>query len=131
MNEGTREAAKQIMQPELNGGSYRLWFYNQSSTTLDILSKKALSFGSELCAQFGDEDVNYGEGLLFATFYGSCKCKWALIVKSFALDTNPNLLDVVVESFFLCHMFPWFRPQAALYFIKTFVGSSIPTMPYP
>jgi hypothetical protein len=98
--EGTREAVKQIMQPELDGGGYRPWYYNQSSTGLDILSEKALSFGPDLYAapdleyaQFGGEVVNYEEGLLFATFHGAG------------------------------HMVPQFRPQAALHFIKTFIGS--------
>lgn len=74
--EGTREAVKQILLPELDGGSYRPWFYNQTGAALKIFKEKATLFGPNLVAQdvgaqFGGEVVNYEQGLAFVTFHGS------------------------------------------------------------
>jgi hypothetical protein len=75
--EGTREAVKQILLPELDGGSYRPWFYNQTSASLAVLKEKSILFGPNLVAQslenaqFGGEVVDYNQGLSFITFHGS------------------------------------------------------------
>ena len=94
--EGTRLAVKQIQLNELDGGSYRPWFYNQTAAPLEILAEKAALFGPNLVAQnmgaqFGGEVVDYEEGLSFVTFHGSG------------------------------HMVPQFRPQAALHFLQRFL----------
>jgi serine carboxypeptidase-like clade 1 len=95
--EGTRLAVKQILRPELDGGSYRPWFYNQTAASLELLADKAPLFGPNLVAQnmgaqFGGEVTDYEEGLKFVTFHGSG------------------------------HMVPQFRPQAALHFLKHFLN---------
>ena len=105
--EGTRLAVKQICIDELDGGSYRPWFYNQTAASIEVLQEKAPLFGPNLVAQnmgpqFGGEVVDYEEGLSFVTFHGSG------------------------------HMVPQFRPQAALAFLKSFVeGKNLlsPLMP--
>ncbi|OEU18202.1 alpha/beta-hydrolase [Fragilariopsis cylindrus CCMP1102] len=95
--EGTREAVKQILFEEVDGGSYRPWFYNQTATSISVLQEKSILFGPNLIvqslenAQFGGEVVNYSNGLSFITFHGSG------------------------------HMVPQFRPQAALHFLQKFV----------
>jgi serine carboxypeptidase-like clade 1 len=96
--EGTRLAVKQIQLDELDGGSYRPWFYNQTAAPLEILATKSALFGPNLVAQnmgaqFGGEVVDYKEGLAFVTFHGSG------------------------------HMVPQFRPQAALHFLNQFLSN--------
>jgi len=95
--EGTRLAVKQIQIDELDGGSYRPWFYNQTAASLDLLAEKSALFGPNLVAQdmgaqFGGEVTDYHDGLKFVTFHGSG------------------------------HMVPQFRPQAALHFLRKFVS---------
>jgi cathepsin A (carboxypeptidase C) len=104
--EGTRLAVKQIMIDELDGGSYRPWFYNQTAASLEVLAEKSALYGPNLVAQdmgpqFGGEVTDYELGLKFITFHGSG------------------------------HMVPQFRPQAALHFIQKFVagGTLSPLMP--
>ncbi len=104
--EGTRTAILRVGFAELDGGSYRPWFYNQSATTLHVLAEKAPLFGPDLMAQsvgaqFGGEVVNYGHGLSFLTVHGSG------------------------------HMVPQFRPQAALHMLqKLLTGEDLaPLMP--
>jgi len=104
--EGTRLAVKQIQIDELNGGSYRPWFYNQTAADLDVLAQKSALFGPNLVAQnmgaqFGGEVTDYEQGLKFVTFHGSG------------------------------HMVPQFRPQAALHFLQKFVNGEdlSPLMP--
>lgn len=94
--EGTRTAIERVGFPEVDGGSYRPWFYNHTATTVDVLAEKAAMFGPDLLvqptgAQFGGEIVNYENGLAFLTIHGSG------------------------------HMVPQFRPQAALHFIEKLV----------
>lgn len=96
--EGTRLAVKQIQLDEIDGGSYRPWFYNQTAAPLEVLATKSALFGPNLVAQnmgaqFGGEVVDYKEGLAFVTFHGSG------------------------------HMVPQFRPQAALHFLNQFLTS--------
>jgi serine carboxypeptidase-like clade I len=86
--EGTR-AALATVYPELPGGAYRPWFYNQSAATYDFLASKPLLFGPNLAlvdagAQLGGMVVNYEHNLHFVTVHGSG------------------------------HMVPQFRPQSAL-----------------
>lgn len=74
--EGTRAAVKRIGLEEVDGGSYRPWFYNMTGASLDLLAEKAPLFGPALLArdmgpQFGGEIVNYEEGLAFLTVHGS------------------------------------------------------------
>jgi len=98
--EGTREAVKQILKPELDGGSYRPWFYRQEAASLELLGEKAILFGPDLVAQtldqaqFAGEVTSYEDGLAFVTFHGSG------------------------------HMVPQFRPQSSLHFLKRFLYSS-------
>eukprot|EP00531_Pseudo-nitzschia_arenysensis_P014276 CAMPEP_0116120680 /NCGR_PEP_ID=MMETSP0329-20121206/3302_1 /TAXON_ID=697910 /ORGANISM="Pseudo-nitzschia arenysensis, Strain B593" /LENGTH=648 /DNA_ID=CAMNT_0003614461 /DNA_START=54 /DNA_END=2000 /DNA_ORIENTATION=+ len=95
--EGTREAVKQILKPELDGGSYRPWFYRQEAASLEVLAEKAILFGPDLVAQtldqaqFAGEVTSYEDGLSFVTFHGSG------------------------------HMVPQFRPQSSLHFLKRFL----------
>jgi serine carboxypeptidase-like clade I len=94
--EGTRTAIKRVGFPEIDGGSYRPWFYNHTAAPLDVLQQKAVMFGPDLLAvstgaQFGGEVVNYENNLSFLTVHGSG------------------------------HMVPQFRPQAALHMISKFV----------
>ena len=105
--EGTRLAVKQINIDELDGGSYRPWFYNQTAASIDVLAEKSAMFGPNLVAQdmgaqFGGEVTDYHSGLKFVTFHGSG------------------------------HMVPQFRPQAALHFLQRFVhGEQLtPLMPF-
>lgn len=74
--EGTRTAVKRIGYNELDGGSYRPWFYNMTGANLAVLAVKAPLFGPNLVtqdmgAQLGGEVVNYENGLAFLTFHGS------------------------------------------------------------
>lgn len=74
--EGTRLAVKQIQLGELDGGSYRPWFYNQTAASIELLAEKAAMFGPNLLAQnmgsqFGGEVTDYEKGLKFVTFHGS------------------------------------------------------------
>ena len=94
--EGTRLAVKQIQIDEVDGGSYRPWFYNQTAASIEILAEKSALFGPNLVTQnmgpqFGGEVTDYHLGLKFVTFHGSG------------------------------HMVPQFRPQAALHFLQKFV----------
>jgi cathepsin A (carboxypeptidase C) len=43
--EGTRLAVKQIQFDELDGGSYRPWFYNQTGASIEVLAEKSALFG--------------------------------------------------------------------------------------
>jgi cathepsin A (carboxypeptidase C) len=104
--EGTRLAVKQIGFDEVDGGGYRPWFYNHTSTTLELLAEKAPLFGPDLLcqdmgSQFGGEIVNYEHNLSFLTFHGSG------------------------------HMVPQFRPQAALHMLDKLIKrqSLSPLMP--
>jgi len=98
--EGTREAVKQILTPELDGGSYRPWFYRQEAASLEVLAEKSILFGPDLVAQtleeaqFAGEITSYEDGLAFVTFHGSG------------------------------HMVPQFRPQSSLHFLKRFLYAS-------
>ena len=95
--EGTRTAMKRVGFEEIDGGSYRPWFYNQTETTLEVLAEKAPLFGPNLLvqrmgAQIGGEVVDYAHGLSFLTVHGSG------------------------------HMVPQFRPQAALHMLDRLVN---------
>jgi cathepsin A (carboxypeptidase C) len=75
--EGTRSAIESVGFSEVDGGSYRPWFYNHTATTLQVLAEKAAMFGPDLLvqptgAQFGGEVVNYENGLSFLTVHGKC-----------------------------------------------------------
>ena len=85
--EGTR-AALATVYPEVAGGAYRPWFYDQSKATYEFLASKPLLFGPNLAlqdagAQLGGMVVNYEHNLRFVTVHGSG------------------------------HMVPQFRPQSA------------------
>lgn len=95
--EGTRLAVKQIQIDELDGGSYRPWFFNQTAASLKVLAEKSALYGPHLVAQnmgaqFGGEVTDYHSGLKFVTFHGSG------------------------------HMVPQFVPQAALHFLQKFIN---------
>ena len=94
--EGTRTAVKRIGLREVDGGSYRPWFYNHTAVPFKILQEKTIMFGPNLVLQnagiqLGGEIVQYELGLCFLTIHGSG------------------------------HMVPQFRPQAAFHFISKFV----------
>lgn len=96
--EGTAVAIKRLGFSELDGGSYRPWFYHHSAASLKLLAEKAPRFGSNLLShdigvQMGGEVVDYEHGVAFATVHGSG------------------------------HMVPQFRPQAALRIIQQLVAS--------
>lgn len=104
--EGTRLAVKQIQIDEMDGGSYRPWFYNQTAASIDVLMEKSALYGPNLVAQkmgaqMGGEVTDYQNGLKFVTFHGSG------------------------------HMVPQFRPQAALHFLQKLVNGEelSPLMP--
>ncbi len=95
--EGTRLAVKQIQIDELDGGSYRPWFFNQTAASLELLAEKSALFGPNLVAQnmgaqFGGEVTDYHLGLKFITFHGSG------------------------------HMVPQFQPQSALHFLNKLIA---------
>ena len=74
--EGTRTAVKRVGIDELDGGSYRPWFYNHTATTVEVLKEKPPLFGPNLVlqnlgSQYGGHVVNYEEGLSFVTIHGS------------------------------------------------------------
>jgi serine carboxypeptidase-like clade I len=94
--EGTRRAIKAVGFPEVDGGGYRPWFFDDSATTVSVLAEKAVLFGPDLLLrdagpQFGGEIVNYQHNLAFLTVHGSG------------------------------HMVPQFRPQAALHMLDRFI----------
>jgi serine carboxypeptidase-like clade I len=98
--EGTRTAVKRIGYDELDGGSYRPWFYNHTATSVEVLQEKAILFGPNLVLQnagiqMGGEVTNYENGLCFLTIHGSG------------------------------HMVPQFRPQAAFHFLSKFLHSEL------
>jgi cathepsin A (carboxypeptidase C) len=94
--EGTRTAIKRVGFPEVDGGSYRPWFYNHTAASMEVIMEKAAMFGPDLLAvatgaQFGGEVVNYEHNLAFVTVHGSG------------------------------HMVPQFRPQAALHMLSKLI----------
>ncbi|CAD7954169.1 unnamed protein product [Amoebophrya sp. A25] len=95
--EGTRLAMTRVGFKELDGGSYRPWFYKKTKADAGLMKDKAVLFGPFLVEQevpepqFGGEIVNYEHGLSFLTFHGSG------------------------------HMVPQFKPIASLHFLKTIV----------
>jgi serine carboxypeptidase-like clade I len=104
--EGTRTAVKRIGLSELDGGSYRPWFYNHTATTLQLLQAKALNFGPTLVVQeagvqFGGEVITYESNLTFLTIHGSG------------------------------HMVPQFRPQAAFHMMFTLLQHTLLSPHFP
>ena len=96
--EGTRTAVKRIGIDELDGGSYRPWFYNHTATTIEILQEKAITYGPNLIVheagiQFGGEVTSYDTNLSFVTIHGSG------------------------------HMVPQFRPQAAFHMLSKLLAT--------
>ena len=96
--EGTRTAVKRIGMNELDGGSYRPWFYNHTATTMEILQEKSITFGPNLIVhdagiQFGGEVTSYEKNLSFVTVHGSG------------------------------HMVPQFRPQAAFHMLSKLLSN--------
>ena len=94
--EGTRAALATVF-PEIPGGAYRPWFYNQAKATTEFLASKPLLFGPNLAlvdagAQLGGMVVNYEHNLRFVTVHGSG------------------------------HMVPQFRPQSALRLLSTLLS---------
>jgi len=74
--EGTRTAIERVGFKEVNGGSYRPWFYRQEATTVEFLKEKPQLFGPALSLveggpQYGGSVVDYENGLSFITVHGS------------------------------------------------------------
>merc|ERR1719161_164785 len=91
--QGTRTAIERVGFPEVEGGQYRPWFFNESAATLKTLEEKPSLFGPDLGldsqgSQFAGHVVNYQHNLSFVTVHGSG------------------------------HMVPQFRPQAAERLLK-------------
>jgi hypothetical protein len=108
--EGTREAVKQILFEEIDGGSYRPWFYNHTATSITVLQEKAILFGPNLIvqslenAQFGGEVVNYSNGLSFITFHGSGHMvRMCFVLYYIILYTLHCNLNIIIS--FLFHSF--------------------------
>jgi serine carboxypeptidase-like clade I len=96
--EGTRTAVKRIGFPELNGGRYRPWFYNQTAASVHVLTEKAPRFGPTLSAQglgprLGGEVVNYKHGLSFLTVHGSGH----MVSIVWLYTSNSCLLDFILD----------------------------------
>jgi len=96
---------------ELDGGSYRPWFYNQTKASLEVLAEKAPLFGPNLLAvdvgaQMGGEVVNYEHNLAFLTFHGSGECS-ALMGQFFATspDSTVRLYCILPPSHCICSLF--------------------------
>lgn len=95
--EGTRTAIKRVGFPELDGGSYRPWFYNQTAAPLEFLAEKAPLFGpnllvQEMGAQFGGEITSYEHGLSFLTFHGTLSPFGLIFSLTAGLVTHSSLL---------------------------------------
>ena len=95
--EGTRDAIYSVGFPEVDGGSYRPWFFNATAATYQVLWEKDNLFGPDLTlrgagVQFGGHVVNFEHNLSFATVHGSG------------------------------HMVPQFRPRASLHMIEKLVA---------
>ena len=82
--EGTRTAVKAMGYPEIDGGSYRPWFYHHTHTSISFLQSKSILYGTEhlvvsdtVGIQLGGHVTNYavrpGEPprLSFVTIHGS------------------------------------------------------------
>lgn len=74
--EGTRTAVRRIGFPELDGGSFRPWFYNQTGANPAVLKEKVTTFGPNLMernigAQWGGHAIHYESNLTFLTVHGS------------------------------------------------------------
>ena len=88
--EGTRVAMTRVGFAEVDGGSYRPWFYNHTAASYVELHSKTGVWGPDLSLsatgiQMGGSIVNYEHGLAFQTVHGAG------------------------------HMVPQFRPQASLH----------------
>jgi serine carboxypeptidase-like clade I len=95
--EGTRTAIKRVGFSELDGGSYRPWFYNHTAASIDVLAKKAPLFGPGLLTcdmgpQMGGEIVSYENGLSFLTFHGS-----GHMVPQFVPQSSLHMVDKLVN----------------------------------
>jgi len=104
--EGTALAISRVGFGQVDGGSFRPWFYNRTGVENRVLVEKAEWFGPDLMlvdvgAAFGGSVVNYEHNLSFITVHGSG------------------------------HMVPQFRPQAALHMLKKILESQefSPLMP--
>ena len=95
--EGTRDAIYSVGFAEVDGGSYRPWFFNATAASYQVLWEKDNLFGPDLTlrgagVQFGGHVVNFEHNLSFATVHGSG------------------------------HMVPQFRPRASLHMIEKLVA---------
>jgi len=127
--EGTRTAVKRIGYNELDGGSYRPWFYNMTGANLAVLAVKAPLFGPNLVtqdmgAQLGGEVVNYENGLAFLTFHGSGHMVRSRIVYNphrLLQKPTDNVRTHSCERSLDIPQVPQFRPQAALHMLDRLV----------
>jgi serine carboxypeptidase-like clade I len=100
--EGTRTAVKRIGYAEMDGGSYRPWFYHPHATSMQFLHDKWIQYGTEslfstvqdIGIQLGGMVINYENGLSFLTVHGSG------------------------------HMVPQMRPQSAYHIVSKFISCS-------
>jgi serine carboxypeptidase-like clade I len=101
--EGTRTAVQRIGYPEIDGGGYRPWFYNETAASATILREKMSTFGpnlqdtKQLGLQWGGHVIHYQHNLTFLTVHGSG------------------------------HMVPTIRPIAALHMVTMFLQQQQPS----
>jgi serine carboxypeptidase-like clade I len=75
--EGTRTAVQKIGYPEIDGGGYRPWFYNETAASATLLREKLSTFGpnlqdtKQLGLQWGGHVIHYQHNLTFLTVHGS------------------------------------------------------------
>jgi len=96
--EGTRTAIERVGFTQIDGGSYRPWFFNHSAASLKTLQEKPLLFGPDLSladagSQFGGHVVNYEHHLSFVTVHGS-----GHMVPQFRPQAAERLLQMLLED---------------------------------
>eukprot|EP00618_Florenciella_parvula_P001494 CAMPEP_0119483160 /NCGR_PEP_ID=MMETSP1344-20130328/10690_1 /TAXON_ID=236787 /ORGANISM="Florenciella parvula, Strain CCMP2471" /LENGTH=538 /DNA_ID=CAMNT_0007517629 /DNA_START=73 /DNA_END=1689 /DNA_ORIENTATION=+ len=74
--EGTRTAIEEVGFPEVEGGSYRPWFFDKVAASVELLQEKPTLFAPDVAlrdagAQFGGHVVSYAHNLHFATVHGA------------------------------------------------------------
>ena len=115
--EGTRTAVKAMGYPEIDGGSYRPWFYHHTNTSIEFLQMKSILFGTDhlvphdtVGVQLGGYITNYAVALVpsvstVATRRNGC--------------TGGQLSFVTIHG--SGHLVPQNRPQSSYHMISKFL----------
>jgi hypothetical protein len=112
--EGTRTAVKAIGYPEMDGGSYRPWFYNHTNTSISFLQMKSILFGTDHLVPHDTVGIQLGG---YITNYA--------VVPSSSLSsrkkecTGGSLSFVTIHG--SGHLVPQNRPQASYHMIFKFL----------